>query len=122
MLAINDLMNQALSNSGISSDRQLAINLGISSAALCRWRTGTFYPKIEHAHRLAVLAGIDPAQVIADILIQSEKRPEVKTTLERFKRALAAAAGVIPVLLIMINQCILCKIEPVRYDRIQSWN
>lgn len=110
MLAINDLIDLAKKKSNFSSDLELTKALGISHGVPYQWRNGAL-PKIEHAHQLAILAGLDPADVITDILIKSEKAPEVRSTLERIKKILAAAAGVIPALLVTIHQCILCKIE-----------
>jgi len=102
-LAINGTTNKTM--------QAVADELNVRFQTVHRWKTAASFPTVEHAHKLAILAGLDPAQVIADILIQAEKRPEVKSTLERIKSLLAAAAAVIPALLVTVQQCILCKIE-----------
>jgi len=93
-MKIVNLLDLAKSNNQIESDNALAKRLHVSQAALWKWRKGDFLPKIEHAHDLAILAGLDPAEVIADILVMSEKSPEVRKTLERLKSGLATAAAV----------------------------
>jgi hypothetical protein len=119
-MKLRELIEKAVKENG--SMQNVADKLNVRFVTIHRWKTEQSFPTIENAHQLAILADLDPAQVITDILIQTEKRQEVKSTLERIKSILSAAAGVIPALMLYVQYCILCKIEPVRYDRIQSWN
>lgn len=95
---------------GLTSELELGNLIGVSGVTVMRWRHETSIPKPEHAQKLAELAGIDQAEFVAEMLMRSTKDEGLRRTLERFKRALAAAAGVLPALLVSIQHCILCKI------------
>lgn len=103
-MKVSTLIDRAKEKSGIDSDRKLAMCLSVSHTAVGKWRSGKDLPKTAYAHKLAQMAGLDPAQVIIDIQIQGEKKPEVRQTLERLKSALLAAILIVP-------QCILCQIQ-----------
>jgi transcriptional regulator with XRE-family HTH domain len=107
---ITKIVELAIAGTTNKTMQAVADELNVRFQTVHRWKTAASFPTVEHAHKLAILAGLDPVQVIADVLIQSEKRPEVKTTLERIKSLLSKAAIAIPALLISVHQCILCKI------------
>lgn len=87
---ISKLIEQAKLNSNVESDRALAKLLGVSHGVPSQWRTGISIPKPEHSQKLADLAGIDPAPFVIETMIQSTKDTRLISTLERFKRAVAA--------------------------------
>lgn len=104
---IHQIIDAAKNNSNVKTDADLANLLGVSPGVPYTWKHGVT-PKLPQAHKLAEIAGLDPAQVITDLLIEGEKVPEVKSTLERIKSALLAAAAVIPALVLSVHYCILC--------------
>jgi transcriptional regulator with XRE-family HTH domain len=95
---LTQIIETAKTRAGLESDRQLAKLLEVSHGAPHHWRKGTARPSIEHAHRLAELAGLDPAKVVAEVLIESAESPALIKTLQRFLAA--ALVGVV---------CILCQ-------------
>lgn len=96
---IAQLLDRAKKAQAIPSDLQLAKRLKLSQATVWKWRKGESLPNIEHAQALAELAGLDPAQVVAEVLIQGAESPALVKTLRRFLAV--AIAGLV---------CILCKI------------
>jgi len=110
---IKTIIELAIQGTDKQTMQAVADVLNVRFQTVHRWKTEASFPTVEHAYSLAILAGLDPAEVITDVLIQAEKQPEVKSTLERIKSILAAATGVIPALLVTVQQCILCKIEGV---------
>lgn len=95
---INKLLDDAKAANQITSDLQLSKMLEVSNTTVWNWREGLSRPTIEHAHKLAELAGLDPAKVVAEVLIQGAKSPALVKTLRRFLAA--ALVGVV---------CILCQ-------------
>lgn len=87
---IADVVQKAKEKQGLTSDMALGKLLKKSDVTILYWRKGRAIPKMDAAYDLAILAGIDPADFIADCLILAEQRPKVQQTLKRFKTALAA--------------------------------
>lgn len=114
---ISDLIDQAKARSGIPSDLHFAKHLNVSQGAIWQWKNGKSLPTVENAHRLAEIAGVDPAEVVLEILMKNAEGDSLKATLSRFKRALAAAAGVLPALLVSVYECILCKIDSDSFNK-----
>jgi hypothetical protein len=98
---IRKLVDQAKATSGAKNDREFAKLLGVSNAVPSQWRTGTTLPAPIHGQKLAELAQIDPAPVVAEILLLQTSDKGLRTTLERLKRAVAALiilSGTLPAL------------------------
>lgn len=108
MLAISKLIELAKENSGIPTDLHFAKALNVSQGAVWQWRKGRSLPTVENAHLLAEMAGLDPAEIVLDILMRNAERAPLKATLTRFKSVVIAG-------LVMAGQCILCKIETIYY-------
>ena len=53
---------------------QLAKAVGVSSAAVCRWRDGQRRPSVDAAYRVAFALGCDVRDVFPPILDAQEKR------------------------------------------------
>jgi len=108
-----EIIQKAKDINGLTSDRGLAKLLNVSDVTVLSWRHGTHLPKPEHAQHLAELAEIDPAPFVAEMMIQGTKDASLISTLERFKRAVAAVLLValnVPALATSVAyQCILCK-------------
>lgn len=100
---LNNLMDAAKAHSNIETDLALSKVLKTSHATLYYWRKGTSFPKPEHAANLAELAGLDPAQVVADLLEQTAQTPALKQVYARFQKLVAAA--------LTMSVYILCKIR-----------
>jgi transcriptional regulator with XRE-family HTH domain len=113
-MKLKEAVEKAKQVNSLTSDRGLAKLIGVSDVTILSWRHGTHLPKPEHAQRLAELAEIDPAPFVAQMLIDSTDDSGLKSTLERFKRAVAALlilAATLPAsAMITAYQCILCKI------------
>ena len=62
-----DLLTAAKANSGIPSNERLARILDVPDNTVVRWNTGRNKPDDEMVRRLAELAGLDPAPVVAAI-------------------------------------------------------
>ena len=67
MLTTFDLLSAAKANSGIPSNYRLARILDVPDNTVVRWNTGRNKPDDEMVRRLAELAGLDPAPVVAAI-------------------------------------------------------
>ena len=67
MLTTFDLLTAAKANSGIPSNERLARILDVPDNTVVRWNTGRNKPDDEMVRRLAELAGLDPAPVVAAI-------------------------------------------------------
>jgi transcriptional regulator with XRE-family HTH domain len=108
---IQSVLDKALENNNLQADSHIAKMLGISQNSVWKWRNKVSVPSPEHAQALAELAGVDPAEFVAEMLMESAQTEGLRQTLARFKKALAAAAGVLPALLVTLDNCILCKIR-----------
>lgn len=100
---VNELILLAISNMPNKRVDEFCSAMNVNDATLYYWRKGKSIPSPEHAHKLAVLAGVDPRIVVADVLIQSTKDTELKATYSKFKSLVAALVGV--------AVCILCQID-----------
>jgi len=110
-MKIQELLDQAKEQSEIPSDNQLAQKLCVSQAAVWKWRKGRDLPKPQYANKLAILAGLDPALIVAEVLMEGAKDKDLLETFARFKRSVAAAFPVLLVLPQMVDTvvcCILC--------------
>lgn len=97
----SDYLDAARSRAGLPSDYALAARLGATRAAVSSWRCGRKYPDALHAFRLAELADVDPARLVADLELQraeSLHRDEAaagwRSILQRIGGAAAAVAMV----------------------------
>lgn len=120
---ISKLMELAKKHSNIPSDLQLTKELGVSHGVCHHWKHGRSLPKPEQLAKLAVLAGLDPAPLVAELLEKTAKDEEVRSVYARFKKAVAALIplGIIVPLQIVENvrNCILCKIAEIQEHRLK---
>lgn len=65
MLTTATLIDAAKKAQGLPSNGRLALVLGVPDKTVQRWNTGKNQPDDAHAIRLASLAGLDPAEVLA---------------------------------------------------------
>jgi len=64
MDAISDLLDAAKARNAFSADRCLAGQLGVTRAAISRWRSGSAVPSDRLAPRLALLSGLSMVEVL----------------------------------------------------------
>lgn len=89
------LINRAKIGAGdaLMSDAAIARELGISRSAFLNMQRAGLNDGI--AIRLARLAGVDPAAVLAAARAQRERDPEVKSVLERIAQKVAGTAAAV---------------------------
>lgn len=90
---ITELIDQAKHGAGIETDYRLAKTLGISDAAVTHWRSGRAKPSDWHLIRLAEMARIDQAQVLAQAQIGKAKTEEERTAWQSISDRLARVAA-----------------------------
>lgn len=94
-----EYLDQAKARSGIPSDYQLAKALKVPPQTVSMWRTGARRPDALACFRLADLAGVDPALVVADIELERAQRvgraDEVSAWEQLATRLSGAAAAVL---------------------------
>lgn len=66
MLTFRDYMDKAKDYQGFPSDRQVALSLGITTAAVSKFCKGKEFPSQETVLRLANLAGVKPEAALID--------------------------------------------------------
>lgn len=95
-MTVDDYIDAARARSGLPSDRQLGVHLGLSSGALNQWRTRRAWPSDDHMIRLAELAGLDPLAALIDLnrwrttAVQSTRAAQLYEALsERLKAGVA---------------------------------
>jgi len=109
-------LDAARKAAGLPSDRQLSIRLGWSHNRVSNYRTGTSGFDTKASIQIAVLIGIDPLAVIADMETERAKDRIVKSYWRGVKKAAAAGALGLGVALLAAQEmagtvCILCKIR-----------
>lgn len=99
MVRTIELVAQVKARNGLSSDAALARALGMTEKTVARWRTGRNWPDDQTAARLAQLAGLDAAAVVAWVHAERASNPgdrELwKTIAERLATPAAMALAVI---------------------------
>ena len=92
---INELLDTAKKEAGITSDYALAKALGMSNAYIAHWRSGEKHPSVEAATKLATLAKRDALTVIGWIEMQTAKKEKSRDYWKRFLKQHGAVASVI---------------------------
>lgn len=98
MRTIDDYIDAARARAGIRSDRQLAIQLGLVQSSISQMRTKRIWPSDETMIRLAIMAGIDPAEALLEL---SAWRTE--GTAQTLWRELARKLGTAATVAIMVT-------------------
>jgi hypothetical protein len=93
MLSISDLLTAAKRGAGIPSNYRLARVLDLTDSAVQRWSTGRGVPDDAQAHRMAMMAGMDPGYVIAAVRALREKDPTLRAVWEDMAARLLAQTG-----------------------------
>ena len=75
---IDELIEKAKAACGVDSDYALAPKLGLTRAAVSRWRRGVSLPSDETILKLAELLELDPAILLADFHARSSENPQVR--------------------------------------------
>jgi transcriptional regulator with XRE-family HTH domain len=89
---INELLNIAKRNEDLDTDYQLAKRLEIHNGWIGEYRTGVRHPSIEVAFKLAIMANIDPATVIAGIEFETTKNEKRREFFRDFLQQHGTAA------------------------------
>jgi transcriptional regulator with XRE-family HTH domain len=89
-----ELLDAAKAAQGWKSDYRLCKALGVTSSRLGNWRSGRNTPDDGMVLRLAQLAGIDPARVLAGIAAERSSDAEVKRAWLKIATAAAVLLAV----------------------------
>lgn len=100
MLTSRELLAAVRVRQGLTSNYALSRVLDVPEKSLQRWNTGKNTPDDAVAVRLAELAGLDPAEVLASMYAQRTTDPTLRALWERLAgRAQAAALAALAVIL-----------------------
>lgn len=77
------------------SDRKAAALLGLSQAAVSRWRTGRDFPGDHQCIKLAQLLALDPGYVMACIHAERARLPDDKAAWQRIAERLGGMAAAV---------------------------
>jgi transcriptional regulator with XRE-family HTH domain len=89
----SEYLDAARSRAGIPSDYALAARLGVSRGAVSNWRVGRGFPEPLYAFRLAELADVDPARLVADLELQRAEREHRDATAAGWRSILQRISG-----------------------------
>lgn len=88
-----ELLSKAKTAQGIGSDYKLSQLLGVNRGTVSAWRTGSTFPGVELAWRLAELAGTDPAQALLGCAVDRSSLPGEREKWASIGARLRAAAA-----------------------------
>lgn len=94
-MEINELIQRAKQNANIESNYALAKKLDVRDARVNAWTKGTEHPSNEAATKLALMAGLDPMEVIAEIEMRTAKSEKKREFWREFLESHGVTAGVI---------------------------
>jgi transcriptional regulator with XRE-family HTH domain len=98
-------IEEAKKATGITSDRQIAIRLGITTSAMSHLKSGNSKTlDEEHCLTIAEMIGIDPAIPLTDQAAERAKSPAVRRQFERLGKLAASGSGLIAVATICLDQ------------------
>ena len=89
---ISELLDLAKKNNNLESDYALHKMAGITKQQISAFRIGRENPGTYEIFRLAILAGQEPAQCIAEIKAQTEKNPTKRDFWRDFRQHAGKAA------------------------------
>ena len=92
---INELLDAAKKEAGITSDNKLAQALEVNSGYIANWRNGVQHPSVEAATKLATLAKRDALTVIGWIEMQTAKKEKSRDYWKKFLQQHGAVASFI---------------------------
>jgi hypothetical protein len=93
MRTIQDYLTLAKARTGASSDRKLAMLLGIAPTTLFHIQRGRNWPSDELMIRLAMLAGIEPQIALLDLCIWRTEKGLARSTYIEIARRLGRSAS-----------------------------
>jgi hypothetical protein len=93
-MTARELLSYVRAAQGIPSNYALAGVLGVPIKTVQRWNTGANTPDDAMAARLAVLAGLDPDTVVAEMQAERANDPAERSRWQRIAARLAAAPAV----------------------------
>ncbi len=116
MIRAHEYLDQVKKNHSLTSDYQLASFLGISQAAISRYRNKKNYLDNYTALIVAKVLNIDPLKIIAKSSLERAKRPEEKKAWKTLLKNITSTTALFFIALItttnfIINTslgCILC--------------
>lgn len=91
MISTRELLEAAKSARGLPSNYRLARELDVPEKTVQRWNTGKNSPDDVHAAQLAVLAGLDPAEVVVSIRAERSTEPAMRSLWEGIAKKLERA-------------------------------
>ena len=89
---ISELLDLAKKNNNLESDYALHKMAGITKQQISAFRIGRENPGTYEIFRLAILAGQEPAQCIAEIKAETEKNPTKRDFWKDFRQHAGKAA------------------------------
>ena len=92
MRTIDEYLDLAIARCDLPSDRQLSIKMGLSPAALSRFRRKRDFPSDDTMLALAALAGVAESEALIDLNYWRAKSPAARSTYERIAARLNGAA------------------------------
>lgn len=102
-MLLSEYLDRARANHGLRSDRELGRLLGFQGAAISQWRSKRSWPTEENMVRLADLAGVERQQAIIELAMWRAASPEVRSTYEAIRDALAKTGSLVAVAAIFIG-------------------
>lgn len=93
MRTSRDYLDAVAARLGGVSDYRVAITLGISTAAVSKWRTGSDSIGDDSAVKVAEILGIDPAEILLSSYAQKSKNAVARQSLENAIRKLGGVAA-----------------------------
>lgn len=88
-----DYLDAAKRAAHLTSDYALAARLGASRQSVSGWRKGSSVPDAFYAFRLAELAGVDPARVVADIELEKAEKADADERAAGWRTILGKLGG-----------------------------
>lgn len=98
-MRVSTLLDQVRQAQGFPSDYRIAKTLGLRTQTVSQWRSGYSYPGPLYLFELCHLAGLNPAQVTAEIELERAQRAGRDDDADRWsewaKRLATTAAGLV---------------------------
>lgn len=94
-MEINEIIQRAKKHGNIESNYALAKKLDVRDARVNAWTKGTEHPSNEAATKLALMADLDPMEVIAEIELRTAKSEKKREFWKEFLESRSVAVSVI---------------------------
>lgn len=84
-MQVIDLIEKVKTKAELKSDYALAKTLNLTTARVSEWRTGKRTPDNYSLTRMALILGIEPIEIIAEIEAETEKNEQKRTFWRNFR-------------------------------------